>query len=146
MLSEVILLTKFTWFKILYIKTFAVLSVCKWLPFVVSVNKPSQIKMPNCIEKCVRKQNIMFMHERSQFCPEYFQFMKKLLNCNPVFTHGPQEKVVSLEFEKSHWWIVKKKYNYITEILVKKWFLRISDTRHGEPCNDQHRTSLQVSV
>lgn len=29
MLSEVILLTKFTWFKILYIKTFAVLSVCK---------------------------------------------------------------------------------------------------------------------
>lgn len=78
------------------------------IAFVVSVNKPSQIKMPNCIEKCVRKQNIMFMHERSQFCPEYFQFMKKLLNCNPVFTHGPQEKVVSLEFEKSLWWIVKK--------------------------------------
>ena len=62
------------------------------------MNKPSQIKMPNCIEKCVRKQNVMFMHERSQFCPEYFQFMKKLLNCNPMFTHGPQEKLVSICF------------------------------------------------
>lgn len=67
--------------------------IYKTLQDLTIVNKPSQIKMPNCIEKCVRKQNIMFMHERSQFCPEYFQFMKKLLNCNPVFTHGPQEKV-----------------------------------------------------
>ncbi|KAK3094503.1 hypothetical protein FSP39_002606 [Pinctada imbricata] len=57
------------------------------------VNKPSQVKMPSAIEKCVRKKNVMFMHERSQFCPEYFQFMKKLLNCSPVFAHCPSDKL-----------------------------------------------------
>jgi len=50
--------------------------------------------MPSVIEKCVRKRNIMFMHEKSQFCVEYFQFMKKLLNCNPIYTHCPQDKLV----------------------------------------------------
>jgi len=50
--------------------------------------------MPGTIERCVRKQSIMFMHEKSQFCPEYFQFMKKLLTCNPVYTHCPPDKLV----------------------------------------------------
>lgn len=59
------------------------------------VHKSSQIKMPSAIERCVRRQNIMFMHEKSQFCPEYFQFMKKLLMCNPVI-HGTPEKLVSV--------------------------------------------------
>ncbi|KAL4220567.1 putative ubiquitin carboxyl-terminal hydrolase FAF-X [Mactra antiquata] len=52
-------------------------------------------KMPKAIEKCVRKQNIMFMHEKTQFSPEYFQFMKRLLTCNQIYTHATtaQEKL-----------------------------------------------------
>ena len=53
------------------------------------------IKMPQAINKCVRKQNIMFMHEKTQFCPEYFQFMKRLLTCNQIYTHSQQDKLVS---------------------------------------------------
>ncbi|CAH1782281.1 unnamed protein product [Owenia fusiformis] len=45
-------------------------------------NKTSQVKMPMAIERCVRKQNIQFLHNRSQFCVEYFQFIRKLLMCN----------------------------------------------------------------
>ncbi|XP_052271352.1 probable ubiquitin carboxyl-terminal hydrolase FAF-X [Dreissena polymorpha] len=56
-------------------------------------NKSNPIKMPQAIEKCVRKQNIMFMHEKTQFCSEYFQFMKKLLTCNQFYTHGTQDKL-----------------------------------------------------
>ncbi|OWF40886.1 probable ubiquitin carboxyl-terminal hydrolase FAF-X isoform X2 [Mizuhopecten yessoensis] len=59
--------------------------IYKSLQDLTIANKPSQVKMPGTIEKCVRKQNIMFMHEKSQFCPEYFQFMKKLLTCNPMY-------------------------------------------------------------
>ena len=61
---------------------------------VISVSKVS-IKMPQAIDKCVRKQNIMFMHEKTQFCPEYFQFMKRLLTCNQIYTHSQQDKLVS---------------------------------------------------
>ena len=56
--------------------------------------KPSSIKMPRAIEKSVRKQNILFMHKAAQFCPEYFQFMKKLLTCNRSYTENQQEKLV----------------------------------------------------
>ncbi|KAK0066423.1 ubiquitin carboxyl-terminal hydrolase FAF-X isoform X1 [Biomphalaria pfeifferi] len=40
------------------------------------------IKMPAAIEKVVRRGNIRFMHEKSQFSSEYFNFMKKLVMCN----------------------------------------------------------------
>jgi ubiquitin carboxyl-terminal hydrolase 9/24 len=63
----------------------------------VSAPKP---KMPKTIEKCVRKQNIMFMHEKTQFSAEYFQFMKRLLTCNQIYTHSSntQDKLVSEYF------------------------------------------------
>ncbi|XP_066599991.1 ubiquitin carboxyl-terminal hydrolase 9X [Prorops nasuta] len=41
------------------------------------------MKMPPAIEYSVRKQNIKFMHNRNQFSAEYFQFIKKLVSCNP---------------------------------------------------------------
>ncbi|XP_052214421.1 probable ubiquitin carboxyl-terminal hydrolase FAF-X [Dreissena polymorpha] len=58
-------------------------------------HKSSIVRMPRAIEKCVRKQNIMFMHERTQFSPEYFQFMRKLLTCNQMYIHTnvSQEKL-----------------------------------------------------
>ncbi|VDH98041.1 ubiquitin carboxyl-terminal hydrolase 9/24 [Mytilus galloprovincialis] len=67
--------------------------IYKTLQDLTIVNKPYQVTMPTVIEKCVRKRNIMFMHEKSQFCVEYFHFMKKLLNCNPIYTHCPQDKL-----------------------------------------------------
>ena len=65
--------------------------------FVITVQKPSIVKMPKSIERCVRKQNIMFMHEGTQFSAEYFQFMKRLLTCNQIYTHtsSSQDKLVS---------------------------------------------------
>ncbi|KAK0096487.1 hypothetical protein PV326_005319 [Microctonus aethiopoides] len=41
------------------------------------------MKMPPAIEYSVRKQNIKFMHNRNQFSAEYFQFIRKLVSCNP---------------------------------------------------------------
>ena len=39
---------------------------------------------------------MLFMHEKNQFCPEYFQFMKKLLTCNHAYINkAVQEKMVS---------------------------------------------------
>ena len=34
------------------------------------------------IERSVRRQNILFMHNRTQFSAEYFQFIKKLVMSN----------------------------------------------------------------
>ena len=59
-----------------------------------AANRSQPIKMPKAIEKCVRKQNIMFMHEKTQFCPEYFQFMKRLLTCNQIYTSSSGDKLV----------------------------------------------------
>ncbi|XP_013401949.1 probable ubiquitin carboxyl-terminal hydrolase FAF-X isoform X1 [Lingula anatina] len=52
-------------------------------------NKTNQVTMPTAIERCVRKQNIQFMHNKNQFCVEYFQFMKKLLTCNHLYLALP---------------------------------------------------------
>ena len=38
--------------------------------------------MPGPIEKSIVKQNVLFLHNRNQFSPEYFNFMKKLISCN----------------------------------------------------------------
>lgn len=54
--------------------------------------------MPPAIEYSVRKQNIKFMHNRNQFNTEYFQFIKKLVSCNPHNISNPRsthEKLVS---------------------------------------------------
>lgn len=44
--------------------------------------KLSIMKMPPPIERSVRKQNIKFMHNRNQFSPEYFHFVRKLVSSN----------------------------------------------------------------
>lgn len=53
--------------------------------------------MPPAIEYSVRKQNIKFMHNRNQFSAEYFQFIKKLVSCNPnnITRQNLNEKPVS---------------------------------------------------
>ncbi|XP_059175144.1 probable ubiquitin carboxyl-terminal hydrolase FAF-X isoform X4 [Physella acuta] len=48
----------------------------------IVANSIPPIKMPQAIEKVVRRGNIRFMHEKSQFSAEYFNFMKKLVVCN----------------------------------------------------------------
>ena len=42
----------------------------------------SRVKMPSAIERSVCKENINFLHTRTQFSEEYFQFIKKLTLCN----------------------------------------------------------------
>jgi len=75
------------------------ISVALWLASG-SVTKPSPVvKMPAPIERCVRKQNVLYLHNRNQFSAEYFRFMRRLLLCN--IPHGQQtvdEKLVSLIF------------------------------------------------
>jgi len=46
----------------------------------------SAVKMPAPIERCVRKQNVLYLHNRNQFSAEYFRFMRRLLMCN--ISHG----------------------------------------------------------
>lgn len=62
-----------------------------------SDTKLGVMKMPPAIEYSVRKQNIKFMHNRNQFSAEYFQFIKKLVSCNPhnINRQNLNEKLVS---------------------------------------------------
>ncbi|XP_052826881.1 probable ubiquitin carboxyl-terminal hydrolase FAF-X, partial [Octopus bimaculoides] len=55
----------------------------------LTISRQERLKMPAAIERCVRRQNILFMHEKNQFSPEYFQFMKKFLMCNAPFLSIP---------------------------------------------------------
>ncbi|KAL1497662.1 hypothetical protein ABEB36_008585 [Hypothenemus hampei] len=49
-----------------------------------SVRRETHLKMPVAIENSIRKQNIKFLHHRSQFTVEYFAFIRKLAtNCSP---------------------------------------------------------------
>jgi ubiquitin carboxyl-terminal hydrolase 9/24 len=45
----------------------------------------SKLKMPLPIERSIQKQNVRFLHHRNQYTSEYFQFMRKLINCNAQF-------------------------------------------------------------
>jgi len=64
-----------------------------------SVTKSSSVvKMPAPIERCVRKQNVLYLHNRNQFSAEYFRFMRRLLLCN--IPHGQptgDEKLVRVD-------------------------------------------------
>ena len=40
------------------------------------------VNMPSYILKSVHKKNIKFLHHRHHFSPEYFQFVKKLVQTN----------------------------------------------------------------
>ncbi|CAF4338544.1 unnamed protein product, partial [Adineta steineri] len=39
-------------------------------------------RMPLSVQRSVRKQNIKFLHNRIHFSPEYFHFMKRLVQSN----------------------------------------------------------------
>ncbi|CAF5005896.1 unnamed protein product, partial [Rotaria socialis] len=39
-------------------------------------------RMPLSVQRSVRKQNIKFLHNRIHFSPEYFHFMKRLIQSN----------------------------------------------------------------
>lgn len=43
------------------------------------------------LERLVGKQNLVTMHKRSVFCPEYYQFVRKLLLCNHQFMSLPEQ-------------------------------------------------------
>lgn len=38
--------------------------------------------MPLTVQRSVRKQNIKFLHNRIHFSPEYFHFMKRIVQSN----------------------------------------------------------------
>lgn len=56
--------------------------------------KETHLKMPLAIENSIRKQNIKFLHHRSQFTMEYFSFIKKLSTscCQPNPRHSQQQQ------------------------------------------------------
>lgn len=54
------------------------------------------MKMPPAIERGVRRQNVVFMHNRNQFSAEYFQFIKKLVSCNSSLLRLQNDKLVSV--------------------------------------------------
>ncbi|XP_074025512.1 ubiquitin carboxyl-terminal hydrolase 9X isoform X2 [Leptinotarsa decemlineata] len=45
---------------------------------ISGTRKETHLKMPVAIENSIRKQNIKFLHHRSQFSVEYFSFIRKL--------------------------------------------------------------------
>ncbi|KAK6644525.1 hypothetical protein RUM43_000792 [Polyplax serrata] len=65
----------------------------------VKANNPTShdskklMKMPPAIERGVRRQNVVFMHNRNQFSAEYFQFIKKLVSCNSSLLRLQNDKL-----------------------------------------------------
>jgi len=61
----------------------------------------TSIKLPQAIDRVVRRGNVRFMHEKSQFSVEYFTFMKKLVVCNQFFINQAiAEAKVTKEIER----------------------------------------------
>lgn len=54
---------------------------CCYIKFPAD-KKETHLKMPLAIENSIRKQNIKFLHHRSQFTVEYFTFIRKLATGN----------------------------------------------------------------
>ncbi|XP_031549243.1 probable ubiquitin carboxyl-terminal hydrolase FAF-X isoform X2 [Actinia tenebrosa] len=54
---------------------------------MMETEKPLKVPVP--IERAVRKQNVHFLHNRIQFSPEYFQFIRKLTTANAGQDNGP---------------------------------------------------------
>lgn len=67
------------------------------LLFLDNTSRQGMMKMPTPIENSIRKQNIKFLHHRSQFSVEYFTFIKKLVTCNapPITRNTVIEKLVN---------------------------------------------------
>ncbi|CAL4062679.1 unnamed protein product [Meganyctiphanes norvegica] len=66
-------------------------NLCNSINELTLAERPGLIKMPSAIERSVVRQNVRFMHSRSQFSPEYFQFLKKLIMANHQFVLQPQQ-------------------------------------------------------
>ncbi|XP_076067071.1 ubiquitin carboxyl-terminal hydrolase-like faf isoform X3 [Oratosquilla oratoria] len=73
-------------------------NLCNSITELSLAEHPGLIKMPSAIERSVVRQNVRFMHSRSQFSPEYFQFLKKLILANhPFVLQPPQDRVSDSE-------------------------------------------------
>jgi len=60
------------------------------------IQPPHHPKMPAPIERCVRRKNIQFMHNKTLFSLEFFQFMKKLIACNgPFIQQTPNQQTTT---------------------------------------------------
>ena len=76
-----------------------------------------QMSMPGVIERSVRRQNIQFMHNKTQFSVEYFQFIRKLVMSNvAVFQnvnsfHFSKVRTKISELSSSFKWLCVKKRN-----------------------------------
>ena len=76
------------------------------------------MSMPSVIEKSVRRQNIQFMHNKTQFSVEYFQFIRKLVMSNvAVFQnvnsfHFPKVRTKISELSSSFKWACCMRENY----------------------------------
>lgn len=47
-----------------------------------------RLRIPPPIERSVLRQNVEFMHIRSHFSLEYFQFIRRLVSCNHFTVAG----------------------------------------------------------
>ncbi|XP_064082430.1 probable ubiquitin carboxyl-terminal hydrolase FAF-X isoform X2 [Macrobrachium nipponense] len=73
-------------------------NLCNSMSELGLAERPGLVKMPSAIERSVVRQNVRFMHSRSQFSPEYFQFLKKLIMTNhPFVIQTPQDRVADCE-------------------------------------------------
>lgn len=58
----------------------------------------NNLVMPVDIERSVRKENIQYMHVKTQFSEEYFQFMRKLTSASVVSPPQQQMNKVCTKF------------------------------------------------
>lgn len=101
--------------------------------------------MPLSVQRSVRKQNIKFLHNRIHFSPEYFHFMKRLVQSNVqvIVTFFQQqqhgEKVsstletieelalvsvqIATKFLFSVGWRTKKALRFVTVVLQRRSIL-----------------------
>ena len=97
--------------------------------------------MPPAIEYSVRKQNIKFMHNRNQFSAEYFQFIKKLVSCNPhnINRQNMNEKLVSCNFMNNFFLILYIKHMQFLEIIF-------AESRAGRTCNAICTIGIEIPI
>ncbi|MPC41137.1 putative ubiquitin carboxyl-terminal hydrolase FAF-X [Portunus trituberculatus] len=83
-------------------------NLCNSLNELSLAERPGLIKMPCAIDRSVVRQNVRFMHSRSQFSPEYFQFLKKLIMTNhPFVLQPPQDRpIVPVGILEEYMWEV----------------------------------------
>ncbi|XP_014217217.1 probable ubiquitin carboxyl-terminal hydrolase FAF-X isoform X3 [Copidosoma floridanum] len=94
-------------------------------------------KMPPAIEYSVRKQNIKFMHNRNQFNTEYFQFIRKLVSCNPCNVTRPNHDKISPEAEELSMLSVQlaSKFLFFTGFHTKKTLRGTATEWHDILCH-----------